>query len=273
MPTPPSFGAQPLNLNIDEKDRERIWQVLRQGDLNVMPNQMNAFVVGIQTALTQYGQYIEEDHRRRSAREDLRDLFMACADERNAEIIRRKFPRLPALAREELVRRAKARDKNLDGTNAPNWGNLCNWVKTCSDEELLDKLPSLISAGRALSLGQLRKNGKRSAPHVEPLIMGETLRLQPPGEPERKGVSSYKGGHPADEGVDELVRNLALLWLELTGETPRSSRSQMTPFGRLAHFVLKKADARSPENALRRFRASVKHHRARPSSIPVCPVK
>ncbi len=99
--------------------------------------------------------------------------------------------------------------------------------------------------------------------------MGELLRLKPAGEPANPRKSIHKGGHPADAAVDALVTEIALLWLEATGAPPRSSRSTTTPFGRLAHLVLGKAGVGSLENALRRFWASVKHHKVRPSDIPV----
>jgi hypothetical protein len=99
------------------------------------------------------------------------------------------------------------------------------------------------------------------------------LRLKPVGEPATTRKSIHKGGHPADEAVDVLVADLALLWLHATGEAPRSSRSDKRPFGRLAHFVLEKAGVGSAENALRRFWASVKHHKGRPSNIAVDPVE
>jgi hypothetical protein len=230
---------------------------------------MDAFVAGIQIALGRYRQSKAEDHRRRSAREDLRDLFLACGDENNTPKIRRKFPRLPVLAREELLRRAKVRHPDLNGGADLTWEGLCGWSQTCPNEELLDKLPGLIAAGRAQSYGQLRDDGYNSAPHVEPMIMGELLRLKPVGEPVAARKSAHKGGHPADKAVDDLVAELALLWLEATGNPPPSSRSKKQPFGQMVYLLLEKAGAGSPQNALRRHWAAVKRHRSRPSNIPV----
>ena len=273
MPSQP-FPDQPQSkLEIDAYEREWLWQLLREGGSKAMPDEMNIFVAGVQTALGQYRQSTAEDHKRSSAREDLRELFMACADEGKAAKVRRKIPRLPVLARDELIYRARVRHPELAGGAEVTWEALCAWAQTCPDEELFDKLPGLIAAGRALSLGQLREDGYNSAPHVEPLIMGEFLRLKPVGEPATTRKSIHKGGHPADEAVDTLVADLALLWLEATGKVPRSSRSNKRPFGRLAHLVLAKAGVGSPENALRRFWASVKHHKERQSNIPIDPAE
>ena len=119
----PPFGptSQPQHdLKITAEDRDLLWRLLRESGSKTMPDDMNAFVSGIQIALGRYRQSKEEDHRRRSAREDLRDLFMACGDDKNAPKIRRKFPRLPVLAREELLRRAKARHPDLNGGAVDN---------------------------------------------------------------------------------------------------------------------------------------------------------
>jgi len=256
-------------LEITESDRDLLWRLLRASGSKAMPGEMEALVAGVKIALERYRKSKAEDHRRRSAREDLRDLFMACAKEKNAPKIRRKFPQLPVLAREELLRRARPRHPGLTGGADLRWERLCAWAQTCPDEELLDKLPGLIAAGRAQSYGQLRDNGYNSAPRVEPIIMGELLRLKPVVEPVAGRKSAHKGGHPADKAVDDLVAELALLWLEATGKTPSSSRSKKPPFGQMVYLVLEKVGAGSPQNALRRYWAAVKRERSRPSNLPV----
>ncbi len=263
----------PLNphkhvLEVTAEERDLLWRLLRVSGSKTMPDDMEAFVAGIQMALRRYRQSEAEDHRRSSAREDLRDLFMACRDEKNAPKVRLKVLRLPVLAREELLRRARVRLPDLNDGADLTWEGLCAWAQTCPDEELLDKLPGLIAAGRAQSYGQLRDNGYNSDPHVEPMIMGELLRLKPVGDPVAARLSVHKGGHPADQAVDDLVAELGLLWLEASGGPPPSSRSDKQPFGRMAHLVLEKAGVGSPQNALRRYWASVKRNRSRQSNIP-----
>ena len=267
---PPTLANRHQNDHeISEADRDLMWRLLRAGGSKAFPREMDAFVAGTRAALGRYRVCEAEDHRRRSAREDLRDLFMACGDEKNAPKIRRKFLRLPVLAREELLRRARTRLPDLNRGTDLTWKGLCAWAQSCPEGELLDKLPGLIAAGRAQSYGQLRDDGDNSAPHVEPMIMGELLRLKPVGEPVAARKSAHKGGHPADKAVDDLVAELALLWLEATGNRPPSSRSDKQPFGGMVYLVLEKAGAGSPQNALRRYWASVKRHRVRPSNIPV----
>ena len=273
MPAHPSSDRPQPMLEIDAGEREQLWQLLREGGSKAMPDEMKVFIAGLQTAFGRYRQSAAEDHKRRSAREDLRELFMACGDEKSAAKIRLRFPRLPVLARGELLHRARVRHPELAGGAELTWEALCAWAQTSPDAELFEKLPGLIAAGRTQSLGQMREDGYSSAAHVEPLIMGEFLRLKPVGEPANTRQSIHTGGHPADEAVDTLVADIALLWLHATGEAPRSSRSDKRPFGRLAHFVLERAGVGSPENALRRFWASVKHHKGRPSNIPVDPAE
>jgi len=95
------------------------------------------------------------------------------------------------------------------------------------------------------------------------------LRLKPVGEPAALRSSIYKGGHPADKAVEDLVAELALLWLEATGKPPPSSRSKKQPFGQVVYLLLEKAGVGSPQNALRRYWAAVKRERSRPSNLPV----
>ena len=142
--------------------------------------------------------------------------------------LRTKFLHLPVFARGELVHRARVRHPELAGGRELTWEGLYVWTQTCPDEELIAKLPGVIAAGRAVSLGQLRENGNTSAPHVEPMIMGEFLRLKPVGEPANTRKSIHQGGHPADLAVDALVADLTLLWLEATGAPPRNSRVRTT---------------------------------------------
>ena len=92
--------------------------------------------------------------------------------------------------------------------------------------------------------------------------MGKLLRLKPVGEPVAVRKSVHKGGHPADKAVDDLVAELALLWLEATGKTPPSSRSIKQPFGQMAYLILEKAGSDSPENLLRRYWAALNRRRS-----------
>lgn len=98
-------------LVIDATERDQFFQLLRVGGSKTMPHEMDAFVGGIETALTRYHQRKAEDYRRRSAREDLRELFMLCADAKNIAKIRTKFLHLPVFARGELVHRARVRSE------------------------------------------------------------------------------------------------------------------------------------------------------------------
>lgn len=269
MVTPGATDQYKSGFEITAEDRKLLWSVLRDSGASAMPGDTDAFVANVQTAIGRYYQSKAEDPRRRSAREDLRDLFMACGDEQNIPKIRRRFTQLPLLAREELLRRAKTRYRDLMGGADITWEGLCARVQSCPNEVLLEQLPGLIAGGRALSHGQLRDNGNLSAPHTEPMIMGEFIRLKPVGEPMTRRKSAHRGGHPSDFAVDTLIADLALLWLEVTGNPPPSSRSDKKPFGRLVYWALEKIGAVSPQNALRRYWALVKRHLSRASNIPV----
>jgi hypothetical protein len=79
-PPPGPNNQHRHDLEITEGDRDLLWRLMRVGGSKAMPGDMQAFLAGIEMALGRYRQSKAEDHRRRSAREDLRDLFMACDD-------------------------------------------------------------------------------------------------------------------------------------------------------------------------------------------------
>ena len=85
-------------------------------------------------ALGQYRQSKSEHHRRRSAREDFRDVFITCGDEKVTPKIHRKFSHLPILAREEPLRRVRTRHPDLTGGADLTWAGLSASSQTCPDE-------------------------------------------------------------------------------------------------------------------------------------------
>ena len=97
MPSSGPTNQHKQQLEITAEDRDLLRRLLTEGGSKAMPGHMKALVAGVQMALGRYRQSKAEDHHRRSAREDFRELFMACADEKKTPKIRRKFPQLPVL--------------------------------------------------------------------------------------------------------------------------------------------------------------------------------
>ena len=81
MPSSGPTNQHKQQLEITAEDRDLLRRLLTEGGSKAMPGHMKALVAGVQMALGRYRQSKAEVHHRRSAREDLRDLFMMCRDE------------------------------------------------------------------------------------------------------------------------------------------------------------------------------------------------
>lgn len=123
--------------------------------------------------------------------------------------------------------------------------------------------PPLVTALRALTSngarpveGRSRGDGKRSAPRLEPMIMGEVRGA---------GATRHRGGRPTNERHKTLVMYLAIDWSNATDELPKSGRSEGTGFGELAHSVFQWLELPdSAANAFRQYWAAVEVGRKRP---------
>ena len=250
--------------------RETIWKHIQAVNPRVVKKASDRFFDELEEAIENYCGQIIEERPNRDSYEALRDLFKLIEktpDE--TPKIRRKFISLPKFARETVMRRATWRKEEFFRNNHPTWKNLASWAENCGDDELIEKLPILIANGRAWSFGQLRENGERSAPHIEPMVMGRVGRLHrpdvdwyepPPSEP--------KGGRPQKEAIDNLLRNFGLLWLEATGQSPDKRRGTKTPFVRAAEALLIHVGITNPEKTIKRFWASIEFHKNRVSQVP-----
>ena len=229
----------------------------------------NVFLEGLVQAADQFQVADSYEKTYRHANEALRDIFLLIADPKaDSGKIRFKTSRLPSLAQDEVLRRVSRRFPALLGNTDVTWRYFCDWINTCGDEELIEKVQLLVATGRAWSLGQVRDNEERSAPHIEPFVLGQYRRLHRPDIEWYQPPPKPKGGRPALEGVDNLLRTLGLLWLEATGQPPEPIKGKKSPFVRMAGSVLRCLGIRRPENALRRFWSSIRKQRDRVSNIP-----
>jgi hypothetical protein len=110
-------------------------------------------------------------------------------------------------------------------------------------------------------VGRSRGCGKRSARHVEPVILGEVRGI---------GARKRKGGRPGRDAQRELVMNLAFDWTSATDNAPERGRSGRIGFGDLAHSVFQwllpeEQAAGAASYALRRHWSEVKKAKSVPS--------
>jgi hypothetical protein len=123
-------------------------------------------------------------------------------------------------------------------------------------------LPPLVTALRVLTSdgarpveGRSRGSGKRSAPRLEPTIMGEVRGT---------GAARHRGGRPRNDRHETLVMRLAIGWLNATGEPPKPRRSEGTGFGELVHSIFQWLELPdSAANTLREYWDTVEAYKAR----------
>jgi hypothetical protein len=127
-----------------------------------------------------------------------------------------------------------------------------HWAQEADKASLKKALLYLLSDGEATVQGRNRKDGPRSAAHIEPNIWGVVRGRPSAGLAE--GHTAAGNGRPSAELEDELVQNLALAWLEVTEESPSRATSGQTGFGDLIFSVFEFLNLKAPEPALRRFR-------------------
>jgi hypothetical protein len=249
--------------------RAEIWKHIQAENPRVVKKALDQFFAELAQVIQTYHNEVLAERTDRDAYEALRDLFKLIEKHPDhTSKIRAKFSLLPKLAREEVLRRAEWRKDEFFRNEMPTWENLVYWVENCRDDELIEKLPLLIATGRALSFGQMRENGERSAPHIEPRILGRVGRLQRPDIDWYKPKIDPTGGRPPKEALDTLLRTLGLLWLEATGKPPKRGRGKTSPFVGAATAVLKSVGVKNPETTLKRYWASIETHRKRESQVP-----
>ena len=256
-------------LAVSAAKREFFWRLLKSENPIITKTNTDAFIVGLLELVQQLRAEKLEDTSYRDAHDALREIFQLIADPKGSfSRIRLKLKRLPQAARDEVIRRAKRRYPDLCGGDEITWVRFQHWVETCKESELLEKAQVLMATGRALSLGQERDDGHRSAFHIEPLILGQYRRLHHHEPDGLSAPTKPKGGRPGNVAVDDFLRCLGLLWLEATGQAPQAGKGARTPFVRMARLVLRCAGVRARDAALKRFWAAMRHDRDRPGNFP-----
>jgi|GEM_PF-827248 len=260
-------------------DRERIWNILRKQRPKLIQEKSDRFFNDLSDALSEYRRSSIDKTTYRDTSEALRDLFkMIERPKTPIDKIRKKFKLLPEIAREEVLRRAIWRFPELLGQSLSQWNDLCAWIDQIEDHKVIETVPLLIATGRTWSEGQIRMNGKKSAPHIEPLILGRFRRFHPldtinegadvanahkmPKQP------SPKGGRPKNFAIDNFLSNFCLIWFEATGHTPKRIKGHKTPFIEAAEIALELAGILKSEPHLKRLMSSLENARSRESNVP-----
>jgi hypothetical protein len=257
-----SLQSNPAETGLDPHQFDAIRRILKRAgftDSNTAQNLTTRLAATMdqyrsQTAVSGYGMTPREVDDR------LRQLFRL-AEQPDAPVgqIRARLKELPPEIRSEIEERAERRWPVYFGEPAPT--NLApGWLANLPRDRLVAILPSAISYGGKMVPGQLRKSGRRSRPHYEPMIRGVVRRSRPSsksatGEVTTNGAETdgLANGRPRDDDALELISFLAMDWDLATGQGPVPGRSDETPFGDLVHQVFGWLGLPEATGALRRY--------------------
>jgi hypothetical protein len=278
---------------LDNEQRARVTVCLRKEALSLPPDRLEQFISGIEASIAHF-RATPPEASFRDAHDALRALrTLAHEDDPPIGQLKARLARLPPEARASIGRRAPTVMRRLGFDLGSPAGELpehafnrfLRWTTTPEAVQLPEpppplpkalaeklaalagaepvSLPPLVTTLRVLSShgarpveGRSRGGGKRSAPRLEPMIMGEVRGA---------GTARHRGGRPTNERDQTLVMHLALDWLTATCKSPKRRRSDKTGFGDLVHSVFQWLS--SPEGtatyALRKYWAAAKAFEAR----------
>ena len=150
------------------------------------------------------------------------------ADAPSIGLIRTRVARLPT----PLIRQIESRACRLADqvpACATVGSDLLGWAKFAPSTDLIPVLRLCIVEGGAVLPGRKRPTGRRSEPHLEPVVFGRGRGVG--------GLPKLAGGRPADDAEARLIAHLALDWLESTGVKPESGRDGNSAFSGLVYSV------------------------------------
>lgn len=239
---------------LDDEERAHIKDCLKKEGISLPPERFKLFVRRIERAIAAFPMPTPDTFR--SDHDAVRSLWqLAHDDDASPGQIRARIQDLPTSALDYVNRRAPRVMACLLPTGERDIPFQA-WAASAEREKLIEVTRALTEEGGNVVRGRGRGKGNRSAPRMEPLIMGEMRGA---------GTRRHHGGRPRHEEQQELIMNLATGWAITTEQLPEPGRSDETGFGDLCHCVfqwLNLPDG-SATQALRRYWETIKRYKAR----------
>jgi hypothetical protein len=238
----------------DEERRAQVKASLRKDDISLPPEQFDLLVRKVELAILSFPTATPGTFR--SDHDAVRGLWQLCHDDDpSPDQIRARIQNLPKRAIDYLNRRAL---RVMACLLPPEERDIPfpSWAASAEQEKLIEVTRAVTEHGVNVVAGRSRGNGNRSAPRMEPRIMGEMRGA---------GTRHHHGGRPRHEEQQELIMCLAMDWLRVTDQPPKPGRSDQTGFGDLCHCVfqwLSLPDG-SATQALRQYWDTIKQYQAR----------
>ena len=256
-PTPRS----PLGFELNDEQQARTRDCLRKAEVGLTPESWATFCLDIEASI---GSFLAvrsgPDATARHMHNEIRGIWIHSHEEDPpVGQLRVRVFGLSASSLNYLAKRAQIVLPKLFGGATPDHGFL-EWVKNAAPEDLVQGLAAISGeGGRLVSRG--RGEGKRSAPTLEPRILGYV----------RGAGDGPKGGRPEHAAPLYLIRLLATDWIIATGEPPKRGRSDHLGFGDLVHCVFQWIEEPAADQALRRYWDEVEEGKNRLAELDARP--
>jgi len=243
-----------VDYRLNDEERARVQDCLTKDGVSLPRDRFERLVHGLEGSIQHFLTAVPEGNFRDS-HNALRDLWqLSHQNDPPVGVIRARIQSLPEKALERLELRWPRVMAALFPAKGPT-PRFQTRAASADREMLIAATRALSAEGERIVPGRSRGAGKRSAPRLEPFIMGETRGA---------GTRHHHGGRPKDESYQSLIMRLALDWLSATGEPPKSGRSDHTGFGDLCHCVFQwlNLPEGSATHALRQYWTTVKKYKA-----------
>jgi hypothetical protein len=256
-----SNDSSPDPSELDEEKRDILRGLLRQAGVEPTKKAVERLIAAIESDMAAFRQAASQSTRRE--RHDALRALLRLADEDDppVAVIRKRIAELERTDIAEAEERAhRLWSRVFPGESLESGFDFAAWLQTAEKEKLLEAVRTFFTDGGAVVQGRARPSGKRSKPHLEPLILGQVRGAAPVQSATKSSTDCMESlpsppgsGRPRSDAEDNLVMHLAVTWDRIPGLALQPGRSDRTPFGALVHHVFGWLDLETAEQSLRRY--------------------
>jgi len=248
--------VQSANFQLDDEHRARVIDCLSKAGIRLDRDTRIKLMSNLERSIEAFLKVRNTPQMTsRQLRDALRGLWLLAHEENcPAGELRARIQQLPKPALDYLERRAAIVLPSLFRKESKRieFGFL-TWVRNARPSSLV-RVVRVVSAEGGQCIARSRGGGKRSHARLEPRILGQSRGA---------GDGALRAGRPEHTDQQDLIRWLAIDWINATGNPPTPGRSDRRGFGDLVHSVFQWLDEPSPDQALRRYWREVKEGQAR----------
>jgi hypothetical protein len=248
--------VQSANFQLDDEHRARIIDCLSKAGIRLNPDVRIKLMSNLERSIEAFLKVRSAPHMTsRQLHDALRGVWLLAHEEVcPVAQLRARVQQLPKPALDYLERRAaivfpslfRKKGKRIES-------RFLTWVGNARSSSLV-RVVRVLSAEGGQPVARSRGDGKRSHARLEPRILGQSRGA---------GDGALRTGRPKHTDQQDLIRWLAIDWINATGNAPTPGRSDRRGFGDLVHSVFQWLEEPSPNQALRRYWREAKESQAR----------